>query len=149
MPMRIGITLPEGMPAGVLRRKMIEALEAAAEFNTDWYLAEWAAGRKPPCCAGCGGILYAPDPPSYDIHVDTTPVVLAKGKASCGSVVAMGIGHDRAEAIAKGMSREQARRTWLPWVTTENNDARGLVCHARVKTPQGIENPVAELKRAS
>src|SRR5262249_33100880 len=60
------------------------------------------------------------------IMVDTAPVVIAKGRASCGSVVAMNLGHERAEAIfKKGMSRERARQTWLPWVTTENNDAAG------------------------
>lgn len=145
----IGIALPDGAGAGVLRREMIAAVERAAEANTDWYLAEWAAGRRPPCCAECGGILYAPDPPSHAIIVDTAPVVIAKGRASCGSVVAMNLGHERAEAIKGGMSREQARRAWLPYVTTESDDARGLVCHARIKTPTGILNPVEDLKRAS
>lgn len=148
MPTRVGIALPDSASASVLRKEMLLALERVAELNTDWYLAEWAAGKDPPCCAECGGILYDPDDPSDDVHVDHVAEVIRKGRASCGSVVAMNLGHERAEAIKGGMLRDQARRTWLPYVTVENNDARGFVCHAQIKTPKGIINPVADLKRA-
>lgn len=88
-------------------------LQATALINADWVLQRWALAealrRKgdiegaeaatPKCCAKCNGTKYKPDDADFNLDFGTSPVIFARGYASCGEIAACHTGHKIAEAV--------------------------------------------------
>lgn len=91
------IRIPDGWTDSMVCQAIAQAVEAAVVVNTIWYLAMWDAGEDPKCCPKCAGVKYVPAPPGEQWFVDTAPVLLDKGYASCESAAAMHTAHKRAD----------------------------------------------------
>ncbi len=96
------------------RAESLAALEAAAWANVRWFLALRERGVEPPCCFGCAGIDYVPDRPAVDVELATGDELVARGRGSCGELVAFEVGRRRAEAIAQGSTPAAAAAVAWP-----------------------------------
>lgn len=113
MHRKIIIALPDLPRRNEFAAAMQHALQATALINADWVLQRWAraeqlhaagdvAGAKaliPKCCAKCNGTKYVPDSEMRDVEIGTSPVIFARGRASCGEIAACHTGHKIAEAV--------------------------------------------------
>lgn len=105
MNRRVSIVLPNIQRRLPFAHAVQHLLNATAKINADWVLEEWAAGREPKCCAKCNGTRYRPDDPHEDIVFETSPVLFARGYASCGEIAACHTGHKIAEAVMGRLDR--------------------------------------------
>lgn len=113
MHRKITIALPDLPRRNEFAAAMQHALQATALINADWVLQRWALAERllaagdekgaravvPKCCAKCNGTRYVPDDPNSDVTIGTSPVIFARGRASCGEIAACHTGHKIAEAV--------------------------------------------------
>jgi hypothetical protein len=138
-----GVRIPGNTPEHVLEALVEAQIEAAADWNTWWFLDQWERGNDPPCCAGCAGLLYVPDELASSSSIDVAPLVLAAGQASCGPAVAYSLGHERAAAMLAGSTPDEARAAYRPHLMKAGN----RYWHAVVVGPDGKVDDVTEEMR--
>ena len=93
------IRIPDDWNEDLICQALAQSVEAAVVDNVFWYFTEWDAGRDPACCPKCAGVKYRPNGMGQQHFVDTAPVLLAKGYASCESAAAMHTAHKRADGF--------------------------------------------------
>jgi hypothetical protein len=123
-------------------RELSALVDAAAWATARWAAVELEAGRDPPCCLGCAGLLYLPDAPSADlVRLRTGAALLAGRTASCGEVVAYQLGKLRAQRGRAGLEDSGAG-----WPVVEPRGAGRY--HAVIRMPDGtVWDPCDEMMR--
>ena len=135
---RVAVTVP-GEPSQAVLERLLEALTQA---NAEWYLEEWAAGRKPPCCASCGGVRYVPDQRGFGgIELVPAPEVFRRKEASCGPAAAIAAGEGRAKALQAGYPLESAMMHRVALEPQGNG-----YWHAVYMSPYGRKDPTTKMQ---
>lgn len=93
------VRIPNSWNDDMVAQSIAQQVEAAVNINFFWYLESWDAGEDPKCCPKCAGVKYLPAQPSEQWFVNTAPILLEKGHASCESAAAMHTAHKRADAF--------------------------------------------------
>jgi hypothetical protein len=91
--------IPDNWSDEMIGGSLAQEVEAAVNINMRWYLASWDQGDDPKCCPKCAGVKYIPAASGTQWYVDTAPVLLEKGYASCESAAAMHTAHKRADGF--------------------------------------------------
>lgn len=165
MPHRIITILPpntRGADMAAVResraRYYMSQLNALAQINAEWCMAEWEAGRVPKCCAKCNGTRYNPDlDVSADIELVSSPVLFQRGEGSCGSIAACHTGHKIAEACAgtldkkygltKPISWDEACRRFQVKMRAGPDATRPMLMHAVCDDNGQMLDPTVGMKR--
>lgn len=110
--MDVKLSLP-ALDPGQMAIALQLILQALAEFNANWVMDEWEAGRLPKCCAKCNGTRYVP--PKGVMREQTflsSPELFNRGYGACGEIAACHTGHKIAEAVQKGSSWTEACKNY-------------------------------------
>jgi len=107
--------------------------------NVSWIMRSEAEGGSVPCCLPCSGVRYE-DPPKCSTScqfLDTAPVLLDRGRATCYSIACF----VAAKYIASG---QDARVVIEPIRNAYGSIVEGEF-HAVVHGPNGREDPTLEV----
>lgn len=129
---RADLTLP-GTPCLYVLGTLLEAL---IEANCRWYLEEIRAGRKPPCCAGCGGVVWAPDDVTRRWRGGSQMVDHPSAGYSCHEIAGYDCGVARAKLVLQGVPMVEARRVTYG----DFEQRRDGTLHAIYVTPKGKQD---------
>lgn len=141
MAYRFAIDLP-GEPSPEV---LLPLIDAAAVSNALWYLEEWKAGKDPPCCAGCAGLLWLPDEHAIESLLVALPRAFAVATASCHTAAAISVGHERAVDLREGCPWDLAMVRHRPELRLTGTRQ----WHAFMRTPSELVDVTAEMEKAT
>lgn len=98
----------EGVPD---RGALEDLLNQLATVNAGWYLRQWARGESPPETSASAAISWHPDPVGHSAAFEMAPIIIDRGWASCGPIVALDVGALRARDIVRGTAPTRANQT--------------------------------------
>lgn len=114
-------------------------LELLAEDNEQWFRRMVALGKKPPCCAKCGGVRYRePSRAEYRrglVQHDGAHELLRKGHGNCGSVVAYDV------AAARVLEGKDVWPEIVPGPLGPGS------WHAVIQSPEGVSDPTLKMSK--
>lgn len=122
-------------------------LEGLCEANAAWYFAERKAGREPPCCSKCAGVVYEPDSKATSHRFTGMDEMIANpGRGwSCKEIAAFDAGVARGKSLLTGATAQHARSA--NFVRLQNRGARKF--HALVVAGGQEKDPSRTLKRSA